>query len=272
MSKSDNPTILQEIVQQKQREIAENSGRVTFSELQQQCEAADSPRGFTRALREKITARKPAVIAEIKKASPSKGLIRENFDPPAIARQYEQAGACCLSVLTDEQYFQGSNAYLCQARAASTLPVIRKDFMIDAYQVAESRAMGADCVLLIVAALAAEQLQALYDYALDLQLDVLVEVHNQQELDLALGLDAQLIGINNRNLHTFETSLQTSIDLAKGIPADKLIITESGIHSHEDVMKMINQNIYGFLVGESFMRAERPGEKLREIMFADKFN
>lgn len=225
-------------------------------------------RSFSGAMRERIMAKQVAVIAEIKKASPSKGLIREDFQPAQHAADYEANGAACLSVLTDEQFFKGSNDYLLEARAACNLPLIRKDFMIDTYQIAESRALGADCILLIVAALQPTLLVELADYANQVGIDILVEVHNKSELDQALKLSTDLIGVNNRNLHNFETSLQTTLDLSVHVPEDKLLITESGIHTAGDVQTMTNAGIYGFLVGESFMRAPSPGEKLKEIMFA----
>ena len=216
-------------------------------------------------MRARIAESKSAVIAEIKKASPSKGLIRQDFDPARHAVDYAEHGATCLSVLTDNKYFQGSDAFMQQARAACKLPVIRKDFMIDPYQIAESRALGADCVLLIVAALDASQLRELAVYARELSLDVLVEVHNNAELEIALELDTDLIGINNRDLHTFTTSLQTSIDLVAGLSDHRLAITESGIHTPEDVALMHRNGIFGFLIGESLMRSEQPGAKLREL-------
>ncbi|GJM13807.1 MAG: indole-3-glycerol phosphate synthase [Pseudohongiella sp.] len=238
------------------------------AELEARFPPLDRMRSFSKAMRERVMVQQIAVIAEIKKASPSKGLIREDFQPALHAADYEANGAACLSVLTDEQYFKGSNDYLLEARAACKLPVIRKDFMIDTYQIAESRALGADCILLIVAALTPENLIELADYANRIGIDILVEVHNKAELDLALQLDTDLIGVNNRNLHTFETSLQTTLDLSAHVPADKVLITESGIHSAGDVKKMTDAGIYGFLVGESFMRAPSPGIKLKEIMFS----
>jgi indole-3-glycerol phosphate synthase len=205
------------------------------------------------------------VIAEIKKASPSKGVIREIFDPEEIARAYAAYGATCLSVLTDVDFFQGSDLNLQLARKVCELPVLRKDFMVDSYQIAESRSLGADCVLLIVAALETDQLKELYQCALEYDLDVLVEVHDAQELDSALTLGSKLIGINNRNLKTFETSLQTTVDLLPNIPEDRIVITESGIHTHEDVQSMLENNVFGFLVGEAFMRQENPGQALAEL-------
>ena len=237
------------------------------AELEARFPPAAERRPFAAAMRDRIRAKEIALIAEIKKASPSKGLIREDFQPAAHAADYEANGATCLSVLTDEKYFQGHNEYLLQARAACSLPVIRKDFMIDPYQIAESRALGADCILLIVAALDPAQLVDLADYAESIGIDVLVEVHDRQELELALKLKTDLIGVNNRNLHTFETSLQTTLDLARDVPENKVLITESGIHTATDVNTMTTAGIYGFLVGESFMRAENPGAKLKEVMF-----
>lgn len=205
------------------------------------------------------------MIAEIKKASPSKGVIREDFDPAAIAESYEQGGAACLSVLTDVDFFQGADEYLRMAREATQLPVIRKDFIIDDYQVYEARAMGADCILLIVSALTEQQLTHLHDLAQSLGMDVLIEVHDGAELDVALKLDNQMVGINNRNLHSFEVSLDNTYQLLDKIPTGKIVITESGIHSAEDVTAMRARNVNSFLVGEAFMRSERPGERLAEL-------
>ena len=258
-------TILEQILETKAAELAIAKRQRSLSKLDVAISQAPPVRGFSAAMRARIVESKSAVIAEIKKASPSKGLIRQDFDPARHAVDYAEHGATCLSVLTDEKYFQGADAFLQQARAACKLPVIRKDFMIDPYQIAESRALGADCVLLIVAALDASQLRELAVYAGELSLDVLVEVHNNAELEIALELDTDLIGINNRDLHTFTTSLQTSIDLAAGLSDDRLVITESGIHSPEDVALMHRNGIYGFLIGESLMRSEQPGAKLREL-------
>ena len=262
MSKS---TILEAIIARKLSEISEARDKISFIALEQEIASAAPVRGFIDALRQRILARRHAVIAEIKKASPSKGLIREDFDPVAIALEYEAAGATCLSVLTDQDFFQGCNDYLRAARAAVSLPVIRKDFIVDRYQIAEARVMGADCVLLIVAALTPAQLRDLADYARDIGIDVLVEVHDEAELDLALAAGFDLIGINNRNLHTFETSLETTFRLAHRTPADKLLVTESGIHTAEDVRRMRDKGIHGFLIGETFMRAPSPGDKFREL-------
>lgn len=259
-------TILEEILSQKQVEVRQNSQRISLQALTRQAEASvDDRRGFIKTLRDRMEAKQAAVIAEIKKASPSKGLIRADFDPALIARQYAEAGASCLSVLTDEKYFQGSTRYLQQARAACSLPVIRKDFIIDPYQVAEAGAMGADCILLIVAALNPPRLRDLAACAADYKLDVLVEVHNETELDIALSAGFDLIGVNNRNLHDFHTDLETTFRLASLAPDDKLIVTESGIATSADVKRMMSQGIYGFLVGETFMRADNPGDKLREL-------
>jgi indole-3-glycerol phosphate synthase len=224
-----------------------------------------APRGFERALRTKIAANRPAVIAEIKKASPSKGVMRENFNPAEIAGQYARAGAACLSVLTDRDYFQGHADYLKVARRACTLPVLRKDFMVDAYQVYEARYWGADAILLIVAALSDTQLAELETVALQLGMDVLVEIHDGEELDRALKLKSPLLGINNRNLRTFETSLQTTLDLLPRVPSDRLLITESGILAPSDVTLMREHGVHGFLVGEAFMRQPDPGQALQSL-------
>jgi indole-3-glycerol phosphate synthase len=260
------PTILQQIVEQKYREIEANQKTTSISDLERVFAARVDSRAFVKAIQTQIERQQPAVIAEIKKASPSKGLIREDFNPESIARDYADNGATCLSVLTDQQYFQGCDEYLQQARAACELPVIRKDFMVDTYQIAESKALGADCILLIVVALDKELLFELASYAKEIAMDILVEVHNQAELDIALELDTKLIGINNRNLHTFETTLETSLQLAKNVPSDKFIITESGINNAEDVQLMLDNGIFGFLIGETFMRAPSPGQKLRQVM------
>jgi indole-3-glycerol phosphate synthase len=262
---SDTPTVLKNIVARKWQEIAERKQRVSAAQLEQQITTASPVRGFVQALERKVAAGESAVIAEIKKASPSKGVIREDFVPAELALSYQRGGAACLSVLTDVDFFQGSDAYLRQARAAVTLPVIRKDFLVDEYQILEARAMGADCVLLIVAALSAERLRVLNDFALSLGLDVLVEVHSAAELALALALPNRLIGINNRNLHTFEVSLQTTYDLLPHIGDDRLVVTESGILAPADVSAMRAQRVYAFLVGEAFMRQPDPGAALAEF-------
>lgn len=261
------PTILRKIVARKWEEIEASQGRISQAELQ--ARAADQPqaRGFEAALSERIARHCPAVIAEIKKASPSKGVLRDPFSPAAIAASYADGGATCLSVLTDRDFFQGCEDYLQEARAACHLPVIRKDFMVSPYQIVESRALGADCILLIAACLTQDQLQELEGLAHETGLDVLVEVHNAEEMEAALALKTRLIGINNRDLHTFEVSLETTFGLSAQVPADRHIITESGIGTKEDVKRMLDAGIYGFLVGETFMRAEDPGTGLRELFF-----
>lgn len=258
-------TVLTRILARKAEEVAEARSTVPLAQLRNRAAAQPPVRGFANALRERIRSRQPAVIAEIKKASPSKGVIRADFDPVAIARSYEAGGATCLSVLTDVDFFQGSNDYLVAARGACNLPVLRKDFTVDPYQVIEARAIGADCILLIVAALDQEALVQLHDLARSLDLDVLVEVHDAAELERALALDTPLIGINNRNLHTFNTALDTTLNLLGSIPRDRLVITESGIHSPEDVALMLDNGVFGFLVGEAFMRADEPGMRLRSL-------
>jgi len=262
---SDAPDILEKILARKVEEIAEARRRVGFGTLQEQARTADPPRGFLQALRRRVGAGEAAVIAEVKKASPSKGVLREEFDPAAIAASYARGGATCLSVLTDVDFFQGSDEYLRQARAACALPVLRKDFMIDPYQIYEARAMGADCILLIVAALEDGPMADLAGLATALSLDVLVEVHDAEELDRALRMPLPMIGINNRDLRTFETRLQTTLELLPRIPGDRLVITESGILVPGDVALMREHGVNAFLVGEAFMRAKAPGEALREL-------
>lgn len=261
------PTILENIVARKYEEVKENRAKVSLDELQRLAASADAPRGFAQALRTRAAAQQPAVIAEVKKASPSKGVIRENFNPAEIAASYQQGGAACLSVLTDIDFFQGSPDYLKQARAACDLPVIRKDFLVDPYQVVEARAMGADCVLLIVASLEDGQMAELNAAAVEQGLDVLVEVHDAAELDRALQLDTPLVGVNNRNLHNFEVSLNTTLELLPRIPTDRLAVTESGILTRDDVQLMLDNGVYSFLVGEAFMRAEDPGAELKRLFF-----
>lgn len=268
MNNSDRtPTILRKIVDRKWQEIDERKPKASLADLKARAGDQPAARGFAEAMRSRIEARQPAVIAEIKKASPSKGILRDPFDPPAIAESYAKAGAACLSVLTDRDFFQGHEDYLVAARNACNLPVIRKDFMVDPYQVYESRALGADCILLIAACLTKDQMQELEGIAHEIGLDVLVEVHNGEELDDALTLTTPLVGINNRNLHTFEVSLDTTFDLHGRIPGERFTVTESGILTREDVTAMTERGIYGFLVGESFMRAEDPGSKLQELFF-----
>jgi len=257
--------ILKKILARKREEIAERSASTSIDALKQQIETASPVRDFAGAMRAKLDAGQSAVIAEIKKASPSKGVLREDFRPAEIAVSYEKGGAACLSVLTDRDFFQGSEVYLQQARAACSLPVIRKDFIIDEYQVYEARAIGADCVLLIVAALDDAQLVALASLAEQLGIAVLVEVHDAAELERAKVLNTPLFGVNNRNLKTFEVSLQNTIDLLAAMPDGSIVITESGIHAREDVLLMRNNRINSFLVGEAFMRCDDPGERLAEL-------
>jgi len=259
------PDILQKIIDRKQVEITERSQHTPLELLLERAADATTVRGFSNALLTTAASGQAAVIAEIKKASPSKGVLREDFHPAAIAKSYEIGGATCLSVLTDADFFQGSEAYLQEARAACSLPVIRKDFIIDHYQLVEARVIGSDCVLLIVAALSDTQLQTLYQQANELGLDVLVEVHDGDELKRALQLQPQVVGINNRNLRTFDVSLETTLGLIDKVPAECLIVTESGILASQDVEKMRKHGINGFLVGEAFMRAEDPGEALNAL-------
>lgn len=262
---SDTPTVLRKIIARKWEEIAERKARVSLDEVKARAAAQAPARGFVKAIENKIAQGKAGVIAEIKKASPSKGVIREHFVPNEIARSYEQGGAACLSILTDIDFFQGSDTYLQQARAAVSLPVIRKDFLVDEYQIYEARALGADCVLLIVAALSGDKLKELNALANSIGLDVLVEVHDEAELDLALALPNKLIGINNRNLHTFDVTLETTYKLLDKIGNDRIVVTESGILAPADVAAMRAKNVNAFLVGEAFMRAEDPGAALAEF-------
>src|SRR6476659_5515508 len=250
--RADMSDVLHTILARKAVEIAERSAQRPLEAVREAALAQPEARGFAQALRAKRALDLPAVIAEVKKASPSKGLIRPDFDPAAIARSYEAGGATCLSVLTDVDYFQGSDAYLQQARAACALPVLRKDFTIDEYQVYEARALGADCILLIVA-------------ALDLGMDVLVEVHDLDELERALQVPAPLLGINNRNLRTFDVSLDTTLALRDAVPGDRILVTESGISTRADVAKMREAGVHAFLVGEALMRQRDPGAALREL-------
>jgi indole-3-glycerol phosphate synthase len=259
--------ILKKILETKKTEVATARQMRSEAEVLREAQSRKDLRGFTNALESKIEQGKPAVIAEVKKASPSKGVIREDFNPANIASSYAAHGAACLSVLTDVQYFQGSYDYLRQARAACSLPILRKDFMIDPYQIAHSRALGADCILLIVAALDRSQLLELESLALELGMDVLVEVHDRDELEIALQMQSKLLGVNNRNLRTFEVSLQNTIDMLPLIPEDRLVVTESAIHTREDVELMRSHNVNAFLVGERFMRAEEPGQALEELFF-----
>lgn len=257
--------ILQKILARKVEELRARSAALPLPELTQQLQASSPVRGFMAAIENKIAAGQSAVIAEIKKASPSKGVIRPDFHPADIARSYEAGGAACLSVLTDVDFFQGSDEYLKQARNACALPVLRKDFIIDPYQVYEARLIGADCILLIVAALGDAQLGELASLAHQLDMDVLMEVHDREELERALQIPGRLIGINNRNLRTFETRLQTTTELLHMIPDDRIVVTESAIHTPADVRFMREHGVNAFLVGEAFMREADPGTKLREL-------
>jgi indole-3-glycerol phosphate synthase len=265
----NTPTVLKRIVARKLEEIAERQQHTTIDDLKLKIKANRSgpmaPRGFAKAMQTKLDQGLPAVIAEAKKASPSKGVIREDFNPAQIAASYQAGGAACMSVLTDADFFQGHEDSVRQARAACNLPVIRKDFIVDPYQVYEARAIGADCILLIVACLEDQQMQDLAQLAEGLGMDVLVESHDAEELVRALKLSTPLVGINNRNLHTFDLTLQTTFDLLALVPEDRIVITESGIHTPADVVLMQNQNVNAFLVGESFMRASDPGAKLAEL-------
>ncbi len=268
MNKPNLPDILVKILNRKHEEV---DALCSVRPLQTVIDSLDGmaePRGFVKAIEAKIDSGQSAVISEIKKASPSKGLIRENFVPSEIAQSYEKGGAACLSVLTDVDFFQGSNAYLQQARNACQLPVLRKDFVIDPYQIYEARLIGADAILLIVACLSDVQLSEFTALAQELNLDVLVEVHDLEELERALKLPTRLMGINNRNLRTFETTLNTTIELLDKIPDDRIVVTESAIHMPEDIALMRKHDVNAFLVGESFMRAEQPGEKLSELFFS----
>lgn len=256
--------ILQRILATKRDEIAAGQAGQSTAELRARAAGMPAPRGFTQQLMER-TKTGLAVIAEVKKASPSAGIIRADFNPAAIAQSYAAGGAACLSVLTDKDYFQGAPEYLQQARVACSLPVLRKDFIIDPWQVLESRVMGADCILLIVAALELAQLQQLENLARELDLDVLMEVHDEAELELALQTDARLIGVNNRNLKTFVTDIAVSERIRPLVPADRLMVTESGIHRREDVQRLRQQDIRAYLVGEAFMRAADPGQALQAL-------
>ena len=262
---TDTPTILKKILARKREEIIEHSASTPLAMLVEKISQASAPRGFTQAIIDKIATGEAAVIAEVKKASPSKGVICENFDPAFIAQSYQRGGACCLSVLTDVDFFQGSDEYLRVARNACSIPVIRKDFIIDNYQIYEARAMEADCILLIVSALSQDALVGLHDTAVSLGMDVLIEVHDESELARALLLNNPLIGINNRNLHTFEVSVENTYQLLKKIPSSTTVITESGILNRTDVENMRENQVNGFLVGEAFMRSKEPGLRLREM-------
>ena len=268
MTNPDTPDILVKILKRKHEEVDALCAKRPLNSIISAIQDMAEPRGFVRAIENKINTGQSAVIAEIKKASPSKGLIREHFVPAEIAQSYEQGGAACLSVLTDIDFFQGSDAYLQEARNACALPVLRKDFVIDPYQIYEARLIGADAILLIVACLSDTQLSEFSSLAHELGLDVLVEVHDKDELERALKLSTRLMGINNRNLITFETTLNTTIELLDNIPDDRIVVTESAIHRPEDVALMRKYQVNAFLVGESFMRAEHPGDKLAELFNA----
>jgi indole-3-glycerol phosphate synthase len=264
---ADTPDILKKIIHRKVEEVSSRSARLPLDRLRAGLHEVGAPRGFADALRVKVEAGAPAVISEIKKASPSKGVLRPDFRPAEIAQSYARNGAACLSVLTDRDFFQGSDEDLKAACAACALPVIRKDFIVDPYQVYEARALGADCILLIAACLDDARLAELNDLARQLGLDVLVEVHDAEELERALAVPGRLIGINNRNLRTFEVTLDTTLGLLDRVPSDRLLVTESGILTPEDVERMRANGVNAFLVGEAFMRADDPGEELARLFF-----
>lgn len=256
------PTVLRRIVARKRDEVAERRRAGLPPQF-----SDEACRGFCRALQSAVQQGKPAVIAEAKKASPSQGVIRAAFDPAAIAKSYELGGASCLSVLTDVDFFQGSDAYMQQARAACALPVLRKDFMVDEWQIQESRRLGADCVLLIAAVLDDAEMAGFYQLAGELGMDALIEVHDAEEMERAQRLRPDMIGINNRNLHDFTLRLETTWELLASVQPEQLVVTESGIHARSDVAAMRDRGVHTFLVGEAFMRAEQPGERLRELFF-----
>lgn len=261
------PTVLENIILRKTQEVAERKARLGLADLEPLAHRAGEVRGFVEAIRRRLEAKEPAVIAEIKKASPSKGVLREHFVPADIAASYEAGGATCLSVLTDVDFFQGADAYLKEARDACSRPVLRKDFIIDPYQVIEARAIGADCILLIASVLSDAQMAELAAVAAEQHLDVLVEVHDEPELMRALTLDLPLIGINNRNLHTFEVRLETTLDLLPLIPRERIVVTESGILNRADIELMEISEVHTFLVGEAFMKASEPGVELQRLFF-----
>lgn len=260
------PDILEKIVKHKHLEIKQDLSLISLYEIKQKALSDSDTRNFVTALTSKTTQRKNAVIAEIKKASPSKGVLREDFNVVEIAKSYEAGGASCLSVLTDKDFFQGENEFVQQAKNATNLPVLRKDFVVDEYQIYQARTIGADCILLIVAILTDEQLADFHKLATDLNMAVLVEVHNLEELQRALKLDLKVIGINNRNLRDFSVSLSVTFDLLKEVPQGVVIITESGILNKNDIQAMNEHEVFGFLIGESFMRAENPGKLLKEMI------
>lgn len=263
----ETPTILRKILDRKIQEISQRSKICSINQLKDLISNAGPCRGFESAITNAISKTGTAIIAEIKKASPSKGLICSNFDPVMIAKSYEECGATCLSVLTDIDFFQGSDTYLVKARNACKLPVIRKDFIIDPYQIYEARSLGADCILLIAAALTHNQLEELNACAKRLSMDVLIEVHSLDELKISLPLGNKLIGINNRDLHSFETNLENTYNLLGEIPEDCVVVTESGIHNKEDIHSMRLHSVNAFLVGESLMSSDDPGKKLKELFF-----
>jgi indole-3-glycerol phosphate synthase len=258
--------VLQRILETKRTEIRAAKAALPLAEMERRARAAPPARDFVGALRAKIAAGRPAVIAESKRASPSKGLLRKDYDPAAIARSYERGGAACLSVLTDREYFQGAPEHLAAARAACTLPVLRKDFMLDAYQVYEARAMGADCILLIAAAIGLPLMQELESVALGLGMAVLVEVHDGAELERALQLGTPLVGINNRDLRTFETRLETTLQLQSRVSAPRIVVSESGIADKSDVLRLWREGVRAYLVGEALMRAADPGSALADLL------
>lgn len=262
---SDAPDVLREILGHKRAEVSARSARRCRAELERAAADTPAPRGFVAAVRRKLEQGLPAVIAECKKASPSRGVIRADYDPATIARSYENAGACCLSVLTDEKFFQGCDSDLLAARAACSLPVLRKDFVVDPWQVLEARVLGADCILLIAAALDDSSMRELAWLATDLDLDVLVEVHDREELERALMLRLPLVGINNRDLRTFKTDLRTTLDLCHDVFHDRILVTESGIRARDDVALMRRYGVNAFLVGDAFMSASDPGARLAEL-------
>lgn len=266
-TQKNTPEILTKIIEYKKTELVERKLHMPLEKMQDMAKDAPSPRGFERALRGAQAAKRPGVIAEIKRASPSKGILRENFNPMKIAAAYQMNGASCVSVLTDTEFFKGSCAILELARKTCFLPMLRKDFIIDTYQVYETRAVSADCLLLIVACLEDDQMAELYALGKELQLDILVEVHNEGEMDRALKLEPTMIGINNRDLHTFELSLDTTFNLLSKVPENCHVVTESGIHTKDDIALMIDKGVNSFLVGEAFMVAENPGAKLKELFF-----
>ncbi|MBL1143052.1 MAG: indole-3-glycerol phosphate synthase TrpC [Proteobacteria bacterium] len=265
----NTPDILKNILSYKAEYVAHCKRNISAKDMQHRAEDCESQYSFTDAIHKAIEENNPAIIAEIKKASPSKGIIREIFKPKDIAESYANAGTCCLSVLTDIEYFQGSDDYLKQARSACDLPILRKDFMIDPYQIYEAKVIGADCILIIVSALSDMQMQDLVGVSNEIGLDVLVEVHDREELSRGMMLRTPMIGINNRNLHTFETSLDTTLGLLPDVFHDRVVITESGIHTKEDIQLMRKKNVNAFLVGEAFMKADDPGEELKKLFFSD---